>query len=242
MNSNAIPNNPFTFQVKGNGKSCNLEPIPILVQNFETSGSNLNATVIDGTPNITGGNSNSPNPNTIGAALYPSKTNLYAPGSSTRSLYVRGSTGIDDGGVAGTGEVTLEFGPVDLTGQQEVSVNFEVAAFGTTSSGSGVNGNDYVLLQVMNPDNSWSDEIRLIGSNSTADQSRSYKYRFGQTQITESNYDGTLFTATNSNATKYGKFKLNIPASALTSNFKFRIIAKTGQSRGDWISTGLFSG
>lgn len=247
ITGNITPDNPFRFEVKGNGKSCNLEPIPILVQNFETSGSNLNATVIDGTPNITGGNSNSPNPNTIGAALYPSNTNLYASGSNTRSLFVRGTNSADQNGVVGTGEVTLEFGAVDLTGQQEVSVNFEVAAFstsnassGTNNTGSGVNGYDYVLLQVMKPDGSWSDEIRLNGATGSSEtDARSYKYGFGQAQIPESVYnDGILFTATNTNSTKYGKFKLNIPASELTANFKFRIKARTGRSlqrvNGSW--------
>ena len=238
ITGNITPDNPFRFEVKGNGKSCNLEPIPILVQNFETSGSNLNATVIDGTPNITGGNSNSPNPNTIGAALYPSNTNLYASGSNTRSLFVRGTNSADQNGVVGTGEVTLEFGAVDLTGQQEVSVNFEVAAFSTSNvssstnnTGSGVNGYDYVLLQIMNPDGSWSDEIRLNGaSGSSETDARSYKYGFGGTQIPESNYDGALVTYSNSNSVKYGKFKLNIPVSELTANFKFRIKAITGRS------------
>lgn len=243
MNSNAIPNNPFSFQVKGNAKSCNLEPVPILVQNFETSGSNLNFSIISGSPNITGGSSSAPNPNTV-TALYPDKTNLYAAGSATRSLFVRGVNSADTGGVTGTGIVELEFGPVDLTGQQEVSVNFEVAAFstsnassGTNNTGSGVNGYDYVLLQVQNPNGTWSDEIRLNGaSGSSEDDARSYKYGFGGAQIPESNYDGTLVIATNLNATKYGKFKLNIPASALTSNFKFRIKAITGRSfeRNNW--------
>ena len=240
MNSNAIPNNPFTFQVKGNGKSCNLEPVPILVQNFEQSGSNLNLSEIAGNPNIIGGDSSSPNPNTLGVALFPSNTNLYALGSSTRSLYVRGKNDSPDAnGVVGTGEVTLEFDAVDLTGQQEVSVNFEVAAFSTSNasssnvnSGSGVNGYDYVLLQVMR-NGSWSDEIKLNGASGNSDENaaRSYKYGFVGAQIPESDYDGTLVTYSNSNSTKYGKFKLNIPASELTDNFKFRIKARTGQSR-----------
>lgn len=230
MNSNAIPNNPFSFQVKGNAKSCNLQSVPIVVQNFETSGSNLSVSTALGNPNITGGNSNSPNPNTV-SALFPGNTNLYASGSASRSLFVRGS-GTDTNNIVGTGEVTLEFGPVDITNQQEVSVNFEVAAFGTTNSDSGVNGFDYVLLQVQNTDGSWSDEIRLQGSSNTGEyDSRSYKYGFGGAIIPESNYDGTLVTAVNTNSTKYGKFKLNIPVSALTNNFTFRIKAQTGRTR-----------
>ena len=78
INSNALPNNPFTFQVKGNGKSCNLDPVPISFYNFELSGSNLPISLIGGTPGLTGGNSNAPNPSIPGAtSLYPASTNLY---------------------------------------------------------------------------------------------------------------------------------------------------------------------
>ncbi|SIS45009.1 Por secretion system C-terminal sorting domain-containing protein [Kaistella chaponensis] len=239
IGGNIVPNNPFRFEVKGNGKSCNLGSVPILVQNFETSGSNLNTSVISaGAPGSTGATSNTPNPTLgTGVQLYPAGTNLYSAESPTRSIFVRGS-GTDASSILGTGEVTLEFGPVDLTGQQEVSVNFEVAAFSTsnvtssnTNTGSGVNGFDYVKLQIMKPDGTFSDEIQLKGSPDTDEMDpRSYKYGFGQTIIPESNYDGMLYTVNNTNTTKYGKFKLNIPVSALTNNFKFRIVAKTGQS------------
>lgn len=232
---NIVPNNPFRFELMGNGKSCNLDPIPILVQNFETSGASLNTLLISGTPNSTGTTSTSPNPAVPGAtSLYPMGTNLYALGSSTRSLFIRGTSTPDQDGVVGTGEVTLEFGPVNLTGQQEVSVNFEVAAFGTTNSNSGVNGYDYVLLQVKKQDDSWSDEIKLYGSGTNENDewaSRSYTYGFGRTLIPESSYDGNLIEINNKIGIKYGKFKLNIPASELTNNFIFRIKARTGRYR-----------
>ncbi|UJF28800.1 T9SS type A sorting domain-containing protein [Kaistella sp. 97-N-M2] len=246
--ANITPNNPFRFEVKGNGKSCNLEPVPILVQNFETSGSNLSAVLISGIPGSTGNTSNSPNPIIQGVSgLYPSSTNLFAAGSSTRSLFVRGH-GTDESGVTGTNDVTLEFGPIDITGQQEVSVNFEVAAFSSSNvgssgntTGSGVNGYDYVLLQVLKKDGiTWSDEIKLYGSGSNASNEwadRSYKYGLGGTLIPESSFDGVLVTINNTGTMKYGKFKLNIPTSELTNNFKFRIVARTGRSR-DKVNTG----
>ncbi|MGV8914048.1 MAG: choice-of-anchor D domain-containing protein [Kaistella sp.] len=240
---NIVPNNPFRFEVMGNGKSCNLEPIPILFQNFETSGSNLNTALISGAPGATGNTSNSPTPAITGVvSLYPTNTNLYSSGSSSQSLFVRGNSAADTNGVAGTGEVTLEFGPIDITAQQEVSVNFDVAAFsasnsssGSNNTGSGVNGYDYVMLQVLKKDGiTWSDEIRLNGSGTSASNefaNRSYKYGFGTTLVPESDFDGTLYSVTNANTTKYSKFKLNIPVSELTSNFTFRIKARSGRTR-----------
>ena len=224
---NITPDNPFRFEVKGNGKSCNLTPVPIAQYGFEGAApSNMPVSNFSGTIKVIGGTAATPTPN-IGT-LYLTG-NLYSPSSPNKSWYVRGNN---------TGEVTLEFGPVDLTNQQEVSINFDLAAFGlTNNNNSGVNNSDYVILSVYNPTtNSWSDEIRLNGSDNTTRR----KYAYGASGIAEGTYDGnnTAIQFTN-NATNYGSFKLNIPASI--AQLRYRITAYTSRTwSGGWQNYNLW--
>lgn len=220
ISGNIVPDNPFRFEVKGSGKSCNLSPVPIAEYGFEgTAPTNFPvAPVPGGTVKIISGTSSASTPNL--GTLYPSG-NLYSPASPTRSWYVRGND---------TGEVTFEFGPVDISTQQQVSINFEVAAFGLTDdSNSGVNDNDYVILQVLNPPSTtWINALTLEGSNNSTRR----KYGFGATGIV-TKLDTQIYTPVttfNTNGTKYGKFVLNLPTTALSSNFKFRIKAYTSRS------------
>lgn len=217
--ANITPNNPFRFEVKGSGKSCNLTPIPIAEYGFEGAvPSNMPISTSSGTFKVVGGTAANPSPN-IGS-LYPNG-NLYSSSSPTKSWYVRGND---------TGAVTLEFGPMDVANQQEVSINFDLAAFGLTSgtNDSGVNSSDYIILSVYNPTTgSWSQEIRLNGANNSTRR----KYGYGAGGVASGDYDGNETvepskTFTN-NTTNYGAFKLNIPTSI--SQLSYRITAYTSR-------------
>lgn len=230
--ANILPNNPFVFKVIGNGKSCNLTPVPIATQHFETSPQNLDYTQIGaGNLKLINGTSSSHIPASI-PNLYPGGQNLYVTGATSgthgTSWYVRGNE---------TGEVTLEFGEADVSNQQEVSIYFEVAAFGQTNDNkSGVNSSDYVMLSLWDEaNNSWSNQIRLYGSNS----STRYQYEFGKSLYTKTAITSTVTNVYNNdtNGKRYGKIEQKIPASFIPANgkLKFRIIAKTSQTNtGTW--------
>lgn len=222
ITSNSVPHNPFKFQVVGRGKSCNTEPIPIFTQHFEEATQNLPYNVINGNFRVVNGTSNSHTPSSI-PQLYPSG-NLYMPGATSgthgTSWYVNGTE---------TNEVVLEFGPVDISDQQDVRVNFNVAAFGATNNNnSGVLQSDYVILSVFNPiTNTYVDEIRLNGSNNNSTRR---KYGFGTGQIVTYPYNNTLKSNSNNNSANYSGFILTIPNTYGASELKFRITARTGRS------------
>lgn len=230
--ANITPNNPFRFEVKGAGKSCNLTPVPIAQYGFEGAApSNMEVTPFSGDVRIIGGTTNNTNPNPLGSRLYyannNNNTNLYSSSSPTQSWYIRGTD---------TNQTTIEFGPVDLTNQQEVSINFDLAAFGlTNNNNSGVNNSDYVILSVYNPTtNSWSDEIRLNGSNNSTRR----KYGYGASGLVSGIYDGNGTVETtkrfnNSVTTSYGSFKLDIPPTI--TQLRYRITAYTSRTNiGTW--------
>lgn len=230
--ANILPNNPFVFKVIGNGKSCNLTPVPIAIQHFETSPQNLDYTQIGaGNLKLINGTSSSHIPASI-PNLYPVGQNLYVTGATSgthgTSWYVRGNE---------TNTVTLEFGEADVSNQQEVSIYFEVAAFGQTDDNkSGVNSSDYIILSLWDEaNNSWSNQIRLYGSNS----STRYKYEFGKSLYTKTTITSTVTNVYNNdtNGKRYGKIEQKIPASFIPASgkLKFRIIAKTSQTNtGTW--------
>lgn len=220
ISGNIIPNNPFRFEVKGSGKSCNLTPIPIINYGFEGAApSNMPVTPTGGYFKLISGTSTTNSPSL--GTLYPTG-NLYSAESPTRSLYIRG---------ADTDAVTVEFGPIIFTDQQEVSINFEVAAFGTTdNNNSGVNNSDYVILQVYNG-STWVDALRLNGANDTTRR----KYLYGASETVTKPVDDLFIPKVVSNGNKnYGKFSLKLPSSALSANFKFRIKAYTSRTRISW--------
>lgn len=226
ISGNIVPDNPFRFEVKGSGKSCNLSPVPIAEYGFEgTAPTNFPvAPVPGGNVKIISGTSSASTPSL--GTLYPSG-NLYSSSSANRSWYVRGTE---------TNAVTFEFGPVDLSAQQQVSINFEVAAFATSNS-SGVYKSDNVILQIWNPNLStpaWIDALTLEGSNNISSP-RKYAYGAAGTVTKLENDIFTTFTTNNSGSNSYGKFLLKLPVSVLTSNFKFRIKATTGSNNRLWL-------
>src|SRR5690606_7695711 len=155
---NIVPNNPFRFEVKGSGKSCNLTPVPIAQYGFEGAAPEIMPiAAVQGNIKVVGGTAVAPNPSFgAGSRLYPAG-NLFASSSPSTAWYIR---------VSATNVSTLEFGAVDLTNQQEVSVNCDLAAFALSLSGFGVISSDYILLTIYNPPiKAWSKEIRLTGSS-----------------------------------------------------------------------------
>ena len=232
ISGNIVPDNPFRFEVKGSGKSCNLSPVPIASYGFEGAESGgLPVALISGTAKVIGNTAANPVPNNLGGRLYPAG-NLFAADSPTRSWYVRGTE---------TNEVTFEFGGVDLSAQQQVSINFEVAAFGKVDNSNGVNNADYVILQVWNPNlptPAWINALRLNGSNDGT--RRQYAFGAAGTVTKLENDIYTTVSRNNNNGTKYGKFLLNLPTTALSSDFKFRIKAKTGSNDGLWLIDNVY--
>lgn len=230
IDGNIVPDNPFSFEIKGAGKSCNLIPVPIVQYGFNGNPpSNMPIVSVAGygTPKYVGGTESVPVPNSFGGRLYSanntkSNSNLFS--TDPNSLYARGND---------TGTVVLEFGPVDIINQQEVSINFDLAAYGTTNStSSGVSNSDNVVLSVWNG-SAWSEELKLTGA---ANNNRR-KYAYGAQEL-ESYYDGdnTPTSASNSAGNgNYGKFVLNIPPSANLNSLRFRIKAATNNNVGLWL-------
>lgn len=232
LGGNIVPDNPFTFEVKGAGKSCNLSPVPIAEYGFTgnpPSNMNVGSVTGFGTPKYIGGTTNSPNPSNFGGRLYNSNTNNNSNLFSTdaNSLYARGND---------TGTVVLEFGPVDISNQQEVSVNFDLAAFGTSGDDtSGVKNSDEVTLSVWNG-SSWSDEMQLKGSPNNNNNSRR-KYKYGSPNLIRTyDGDGVVNSINNGGGNgNYGSFTLKIPPSFTLSSLLFRIAAKTSDNKTLWL-------
>lgn len=220
--SNAAPN-PYVFTVIGTGASCILASATTYAQNTMDNGQqaleanyNLSNDLIGGVAYTSGSNYN-----TLNTRLYPTG-NLYT--SASTSWYVRDtSKTVQFGGAAG----------LDISNQKNVSINFNVAAF-STASNRGVNSLDYVTLSVLKPDNTWSNELGLIGKNNN---SNGYNYNFTSGSVVSGTYDGnnSLSTVTNSGSTKYNQFNLRIPASANIVNLKFRITAYSSNADRLWL-------
>lgn len=224
--SNSAPS-PYTFTVVGMGASCNLESTAFAVNSMAPGVQTL---VADYNPSsdLIGGTANPGSGNTLNTRLYPNG-NLYT--SSTTSWYVRNaSKTVEFGGASG----------LDISGQKNVAIEFRIAAFATANN-RGVNSDDEIKLFVLKPDNTWSEELKLNGSNSS---NTYYFYDFNGGETLSGDYDGNNLPAEETNRNigffgstelRYKKFVLNIPASANISNLKFRITANTGGNNRMWL-------
>lgn len=216
--ANIQPHNPFKFQILGRGKSCNLSSVPIAQQNFEGVNENLNATDIQGSPKIIGGTAQVINPNPHGFSRLWPNGNLYDSESPTKSMIIYDQN------------ATVEFGPVDISNEQDVSIEFSVAIVRTGSNNNdyGLNSNHSLYLQVYDG-STFVNQIRLGASNNGTRRS----YLFGASGLLETTY-GTLIDRSNNGSPNYGTFKLNIPPSYSQSQLRFRIVANAN-TRGAWL-------
>ncbi|WP_332032346.1 T9SS type A sorting domain-containing protein [Kaistella sp.] len=229
--SNSAPS-PYTFTVVGMGASCNLESTAFAVNSMAPGVQTL---VADYNPSsdliggfTTNNNAGAVN-NTLGIRLFPNNSNLHT--SSSTSWYVRNaSKTVEFGGASG----------LDISGQKNVAIEFRIAAFATANN-RGVNSDDEIKLFVLKPDNTWSEELKLNGSNSS---NTYYFYDFNGGETLSGDYDGNNLPAEETNRNigffgstelRYKKFVLNIPASANISNLKFRITANTGGNNRMWL-------
>jgi hypothetical protein len=213
--SNGVPS-PYSFTVIGTGRSCNIQNTSYIINtvdnNTQTLSSDLTAS------DFIAGTSNAPAPNNILSTLYPQDKNLYVSGPS--SYYVKDSEKIRNFGGSG----------VNISNLRNVSIEFNVAAFGKNSS-TGVNSSDYVTLQIFYNGN-WYEVMRLKGGSSSTrrryafNEGTTFNHTFNVNNISGNNYSNTA--AENTANTKYNKFKLNIPLSisANLTNLQFRIKAK----------------
>lgn len=224
--SNGVPN-PYSFTVQGEGRSCNIEQSPYVINTVDLGTQTLPSDL--SAADLVGGTANNPTPQILGTTtIYPNgPTNLYT--SSPASWYTTTTTAKTRtfGGDAG----------INISQLKQVSVEFNVAAFSRNNSGgnntTGVTTNDYIRLEVF-VGGTWRNVMQLNGSNSSANSNRR-KYAFNPTgKVFESTYNGNLAivsneginTATDGNA--YARFKLNLPAAVVSgqNQFKFRITAK----------------
>ena len=231
--SNAAPS-PYIFTVVGVGASCKLADSSTFAENNMSPNAHTLTANYTAASDLIGGTAKS---NTLTTQLYPyqaatwfypeNNPNLYT--SASTSWYVRNTT------------KTVEFGGengLDISGQKNVAIEFSIAAFATANN-RGVNSADQIKLLVLKPDNTWSEEMKLNGSNG----STPYNYDFSGGEIFASDYDGnnSPVEETNRNTNfgitplRYKKFVLKIPASANISNLKFRITANTGENNRMWL-------
>ncbi|WP_169463231.1 T9SS type A sorting domain-containing protein [Kaistella palustris] len=224
--SNAAPS-PYTFTVIGTGASCSLISSTFAVNTMAPGQQSLESDFNPSTDLIGGQADNSPT-NSLNTILYPNKGNLLLSVSSPTAWYVRNAVKVVEfGGTSG----------LDISAQKNVSIEFSVAAFGT-SSDRGVNNNSTITLSVLKPDLTWSDEMTLRGS--AADVTY-YNYGFGTARLFESTYDGDNSPNQINNRDqfitqyRYKTFRLNLPASAAINSLKFRIRASTPNANGLWL-------
>lgn len=224
--SNAAPS-PYTFTVIGTGASCSLTSSTFAINNMAPGQQSLESNFSPSTDLIGGQADNSPL-NSLSTKLFPNNGNLFLSSSAPTSWYARGGLKeVEFGGAVG----------LDISAQKNVSIEFNVAAFGTTSS-SGVNSGSYITLVVQKPEMTWSKEMTLQGSNGS---STYYNYFFGTTNVFESTYDGDNLASQvinrNQSGTqyRYKTFRLNLPVSAGIQNLKFKIQAFTVDNTGLWL-------
>jgi hypothetical protein len=215
--SNSAPN-PYTFNVQGRGVSCALTPSAFKQNSFGA-----------GTPSLpTTGNYATATGNST-SSYRPANTPMYFNnGQDTRSWLINHQAS------------SLEFGPLDISNEKNVSISFNIAAFGTSSS-EGVDKGSTVVLSVWNPlTNQWSEEMRLFGSTNSYTKIN-YPFFDGQAGLFEVLYDGNNLAVEKTNSGnagqtsgKIGTFKLNIPAT-FGNQLKFKINATTSGSTRLWL-------
>lgn len=235
--SNSAPS-PYIFTVVGTGASCNFESGTYVINTMgggtQTLVANFNVS-----SDLVGGNACN---SSLGIGrLYPSNNiSIFNSGCSTSSpnLYVSSPTSW----YARNTSKTVEFGSVNISNQKDVSITFNVAAFSTSSSG-GVSAADIMTLSVQKSDNTWSDEMVLNGSLNTGN-TYNYDYNFSDGRTFTADYDGNNNASLETNrdeglfgSTKirFNKFILNIPTSALLTNLRFRISAKSTSNNRLWL-------
>lgn len=217
--SNAAPS-PYVFRIIGTGASCRLVESDFAINTMEPGQQSLEADY-NITDHLIFGQSSPASQNSLNTTLYPNNQNLYS--SEGSSWYVRSTTRtVSFGGASG----------LDISEQKEVSIQFNVASFGTAANG-GANNSDYIRLIVERPEGGESREIELRGSSS----STSRVYGFGQNNVLSATYDGdnSHHPGNNTTNTKYGKIRLDIPVSAGFQKLKFKIEAYTGGNSRMWL-------
>lgn len=225
--SNSAPS-PYIFNVIGTGSSCNFTPGTYVTNTMSATGTQTLPGNYAGS-DLIGGIANPGTGNTLNTRLYPDG-NLYT--SSPTSWFVRNVA------------KSVEFGALNVSNQKDVSINFRVAAFTTTTNGTsttnannGLNNASYITLEVLKSDNTWSTEMRLQGSNAT---NRYYRNNYMATGVFASNFTGADPNVTVSNGgTLYSTVQLNFQASdiinSLNNNLKFRITAYTNSNNRLWL-------
>ncbi|ACU08394.1 hypothetical protein FIC_01952 [Flavobacteriaceae bacterium 3519-10] len=230
--SNAAPS-PYKFTVMGVGASCSLESTAYVTNNFALTDQTLESSC--SAADLVAGSSSPSGSNSLTTQLYPGAQNLYS--SATSSLMFRGNT-----------EKTIEFcglNGVNVAQKKDVAIAFNVAAFTTTDkpqhwwnnptvnddTENGLNINSTIKVSVLKPDNTWSDEIVLRGSESSGLYFRNHFLSGNQAVATM----GLGTVISNTNSTKYNSVVLNIPASAGVTNLKFRIKGKTENNNKLWL-------
>lgn len=234
--SNAAPS-PYTFTVVGTGASCALERTSYAENKMDLGQQTLLADNLTST-DLIAGEACSPTPN-IGR-LWPSDNIIFSQNCNTNNdpaLYTSASSSW----YTRYATKSIEFGGengLDISKQKNVAINFRIAAF-STAHNRGVTSSDFISLSVLKPDNTWSEEIRLIGSPSSSNY---INYDFSGGNNLTGTYDGNNIPTQDNNRepflqskVHFKQFTLNIPASALISNLKFKITAHSSNNNRLWL-------
>lgn len=207
--SNGVPS-PYSFDVIGGGRSCNILNTTYVQNSIDGNTQALpsDLTISD----FIGGNSNSPTP-AIFTTLHPANNNLFS--STPSSWYTKDA------------EKTRTFGSIDISQLRNVSIEFNVAAFGNGNNSNGVTSTDYIILSIQDIDGQWYDAMQLKGSNNNT----KIPYAFNSGSVFSATYNKSLTTVNNSKSfpgSVYTSFKLTIPLSISSqmTGLKFRIKAK----------------
>lgn len=198
---------PYSFTVIGGGRSCNILNTTYVNSSVDDNVQTLPSDLTPG--DFIGGTTAVPFPTGILSAFYPQNNNLYTSGPT--SWYTKDV------------EKTREFGSVDVSELRNVSIEFNVAAFGKDTS-NGVINTDNIYLSILNHNNIWQEVMRLSGSNN----SRRYSFTGGIPFSKTYSSGMSLQSENNSSGTSYTRFKLSLPLSISSqlTDFKFRIRAK----------------
>lgn len=229
--SNSAPS-PYIFTVIGTGASCSLTSSTFAINTMSPGQQTLESNyTLTSTDLMVGQGDNIP-VNSLNTVLYPNPSvNLYL--SSPSSWYVKGgSKEVEFGGSTG----------LDISGQKNVSIEFNVAAYTSSTNGTapsnsanGLSSNSTLTLAVKKNGGSYINQITLRGSDAN---NRYYRYSFGSSSAAFSAYNSLRTNPqsyANSSAIKYGTFRLTIPAAELVNDLNFKISANTDGTDRLWL-------
>lgn len=188
---------------------------------------NTNVGVPEGNTNATGSISTGSNP----AGGNPASANLYAPAHPVPPApHATHARGFQLDNTAGMSVLCARaFNHTYIKEGDHNYIEFRVAGMGK-SFGNGVDGDDFVELQVSINGQAYTRELRLRGSNQNG-------WGFTSTGIIQANYEGdlspTLYAASNNSAITPSTIRLRLPSYAF--QVAARIVMRNNNNQERWV-------